>query len=203
MDTVNLRRVRKQLFDIYQNFTDFIYQDDDEKEVVLVKRKEGWIQFGQCKEYGIPVTIIFDKQKYLIPYEYPARLTVMFGSVCIFDAQITTVEKISMDVIRKECLEKESRLNAIQSCIHYATFIKAELYEGNLRQMKYDALCSITSRLRRDYITHMGNEIIAASENNPSLKDELRGLGLFSVEDFLNRTLEFIEKKYAKIFPET
>lgn len=200
MNKVNLRRVRKQLLDIYQDFTDFVYHDEDIKEVILVKRKEGWLQVGHCKEFGIPISIIFDKLKYVTPYDNPAKLTVMFSSICIFDAQITVIEKISLDLIRRGYLENASRENAIQSCIKYASLINAELYVETFNGMQYEELCSTVKKLREQYVSFIGDAIIEKAITNDSLMEDLRSIGLTTVASFHERNIEFIEKKYDEVF---
>lgn len=199
MDNATRNRMRTQLLAIHQSFVDFVYDEKDEKEVVLVKRIDSWIQIGPCKEFSIPVSAIFDKQNYEAHNNPQATLMVKFGISSLLSASIGNTESIVID-LQNSMMENESRVYALDSAIKYATLVKDDVYRENLAQLSNDELCSTIKAFRTRYVTFIAKRILKASESDKSLLEDLRGIGLITVESFIERKLNFIEKLYEDTF---
>jgi hypothetical protein len=97
-------------------------------------------------------------------------------------------------------MENEARVYALDSAIKYATLVKDDVYRENLAQFSIDELCSTIKAFRTRYVTFIAKRILKAAESDNLLLEDIKGIGLISVESFLERNLNYVEKLYEDTF---
>ena len=200
-DALNIfTRILKQCNSHVEKFLDFVNHPKD-NEIILKKQINDMLQFGREKEFGIPVTIIFDQTTWA-SFGGHALMTIKSDEVDIFSFKYHCQEDFSLGLHSCKELIQYARRNAYNSIFKYLPYcdlpekIDMKEYQLQLDQLSDEGLDTLLKEYRGRYICYMATTMINAGEKNRFIQTLLSSQVLTTVQDFYDRHLTYIEKLF-------
>ena len=195
-------RIRKQCNSHVEKFLDFVHHPKN-NEIILKKQINDMIQFGREKEFGIPVTIIFDQTTW-DSFGGHALMRIKYNKAVIFSFKYDSAEEFKRWLCSCQQLIQDARRNAYDSIFKYLPYcdlpekIDPKQHQLALDELSDEGIDNLLKEYRGRYITYMATTMINAGENDKFIQTLLSSQGLTTVKDFFDRHLTYIEELFKQ-----